>query len=78
MRPGAKFVFTLDWSHNIIDADLNRARGGFEFFEEDENYIYELAQWYPRMAAYTDYAGWQNKQFTGRGEFALTFCHPSI
>ena len=27
--------------------------------------------WYPRVAAYTDYEGWQNKQFLGRGEFTL-------
>ncbi|MEM9645330.1 MAG: M1 family metallopeptidase, partial [Planctomycetota bacterium] len=31
----------------------------------------EIAQWYPRVASYTDYAGWQHKQFLGRGEFTL-------
>src|SRR3546814_5164451 len=25
------------------------------------------------MAVYSDFEGWQNKQFTGRGEFALVF-----
>ncbi len=48
-----------------------RARGGYEFFEDDDNYIYEIAQWYPRVVAYTDYEGWQHKQFLGRGEFTL-------
>ena len=32
-----------------------------------------LPKWYPRLCVYSDFEGWQNKQFTGRGEFALTF-----
>jgi hypothetical protein len=32
-----------------------------------------MAEWFPRMAVYSDFEGWQNKQFLGRGEFALTF-----
>jgi hypothetical protein len=32
-----------------------------------------MSQWYPRMCVYSDFQGWQNKQFTGRGEFALVF-----
>jgi hypothetical protein len=73
LQPGKHVELNIDWSHNIIDADLNRARGGYEYFKEDKNYIYEIAQWYPRMVAYTDYAGWQHKQFLGRGEFTLEF-----
>ncbi len=71
LAPGAKLVFSVAWSHNIVDATVVRARGGYEYFPEDGNYLYEIAQWYPRMAAYTDYAGWQHKQFLGRGEFTL-------
>ena len=44
---------------------------GYEFFEDDGNYIYEMAQWFPRLCAYTDVTGWQHKQFLGRGEFTL-------
>ena len=73
MTSGSNFIFQIDWEYNIIDADLNRARSGYEFFKKDKNYIYEIAQWFPRMAAYTDYTGWQNKQFLGSGEFALEF-----
>ena len=32
-----------------------------------------MAQWYPRLCVYSDFQGWQHHQFTGRGEFALTF-----
>jgi hypothetical protein len=48
-------------------------RSGYEYFEDDKNYLYEIAQWFPRMAAYYDVYGWQNKQFLGDGEFTLEF-----
>ena len=48
-------------------------RGGYEYFPEDGNYLFTMAQWYPRLCVYSDNQGWQNHQFTGRGEFALTF-----
>ncbi|MEM9388877.1 MAG: M1 family metallopeptidase [Bacteroidota bacterium] len=67
------FTFSLDWSYQIYDRMMVDGRGGFEYFPEDGNYAYTCAQWFPRMAVYDDYEGWQNKQFIGRGEFALTF-----
>ena len=44
-----------------------------EVFPEDGNYVYTIAQLFPRMCVYDDYEGWQNKQFLGRSEFALPF-----
>ncbi len=35
--------------------------------------MFTMAKWYPRLCVYSDFQGWQNHQFTGRGEFALTF-----
>ena len=32
-----------------------------------------MTQWYPRLCVYSDFQGWQNHQFVGSGEFALTF-----
>ncbi|MDG2123860.1 MAG: M1 family metallopeptidase, partial [Verrucomicrobiales bacterium] len=66
-------VIRVEWENAIVDAKTIRARGGYEYFEKDKNYIYEIAQWYPRLAAYTDVNGWQHKQFLGRGEFTLEF-----
>ncbi|MDG2221325.1 MAG: M1 family metallopeptidase [Rubripirellula sp.] len=71
LKPGQSFEFHVDFSFNIVNAKLMSARGGFEFFEKDKNYIYEMAQWFPRVVSYTDYTGWQHKQFLGRGEFTL-------
>ena len=73
LESGKSTVLKISWEHNIVDAKTNRARGGYEYFDEDKNCIYEIAQWFPRMVAYTDYAGWQNKQFLGSGEFTLEF-----
>jgi len=73
LRTGQSFRLTIDYHYRIIDATSMRARGGYEFFEKDKNYIYQIAQWYPRVAAYTDYAGWQHDPFLGAGEFALEF-----
>lgn len=73
LRSGQDVVFSVDWKYNIVDAKKIGTRGGFEFFKDDGNYIYEIAQWFPRMAAYTDYTGWQHKQFLGAGEFTLEF-----
>ncbi|MGD1841723.1 MAG: M1 family metallopeptidase [Thermonemataceae bacterium] len=70
---GGSFTFSLDWAFNINDANKMGARGGYEYFPKDDNYLYEMAQWFPRMCSYNDVYGWQNKQFLGRGEFALTF-----
>ncbi len=73
LEQGETFEFSIDWDHNIIDEEVIGGRGGYEYFEEDDNYIFGLAQWFPRLAAYTDYTGWQNRQFLGRGEFTLEF-----
>ncbi|MGV3504870.1 MAG: M1 family metallopeptidase [Adhaeribacter sp.] len=73
LQPGERFRFRIDWSYNISDRMTIGGRGGYEYFAEDGNYLYTITQWYPRMAVYSDFQGWQNKQFTGTGEFALTF-----
>jgi hypothetical protein len=73
LKPGGSFVFKIAWDFPINDCKHLNARTGYEFFEEDGNCIYTIAQWFPRMAAYTDYAGWVNKQFLGTGEFTLEF-----
>ncbi|MFN5914493.1 MAG: M1 family metallopeptidase, partial [Chitinophagaceae bacterium] len=48
-------------------------RGGYEYFADDDNNLYSITQWFPRLAVYSDFQGWQHLQFTGGAEFALTF-----
>lgn len=73
LAPGEKVTFSIRWWYNTTPRSESGARGGHEYFPEDGNYIYTITGWFPRMAVYSDFQGWNNKQFTGRGEFALTF-----
>jgi hypothetical protein len=78
LPPGQKISFSIAWSYNISDGMMANERTQFEFFPEDGNYLYAIAQWFPRMCVYDDYQGWQHKQFLGQGEFALPFGDYSV
>lgn len=73
LRPGEKYSFNVEWSFNILDRSVFGQRSGMEYFPEDGNHLYTIAQFFPRMCVYDDYQGWQNKQFLGRSEFTLPF-----
>ncbi|RXK57704.1 M1 family peptidase [Lacibacter luteus] len=73
LKPGQKFVFKIDWNYKIPDRGVWGSRGGYEYFAEDGNSVFTMSQFYPRMAVYSDFQGWQNTQFSGGAEFALTF-----
>lgn len=73
MHTGDKFSFKIKWWYNINDHVNDGGRSGYEYFKENDNRIYVMAQFYPRMAVYNDVEGWQNAQFFGRDEFALPF-----
>lgn len=73
LKKGEKFIFKIDWNYNIPNRMAMGGRGGYENFQEDGNDLYTITQWFPRMCVYSDFKGWQNNQFTGRGEFALVF-----
>ena len=73
LKSGAQFKFSIKWWYNINNHVEKRGRSGYEFFPEDGNRAYVIAQFYPRLAVYNDVEGWQNHQFWGNGEFALNF-----
>ncbi|HOO08443.1 MAG TPA: M1 family metallopeptidase [Cyclobacteriaceae bacterium] len=73
LKRGEAYSFHIEWSYNINDRMKVGGRSGLEYFPEDKNYVYTIAQWFPRMCVYDDYVGWQNKQFLGRSEFATVF-----
>ncbi|MBA4050581.1 MAG: aminopeptidase, partial [Erythrobacter sp.] len=77
LAPGETVEFAMEWAFNIVEEDAVVARSGYEHFPDDPrkggNDIFLLAQWFPRMVAYSDYEGWHNKEFLGRGEFTLEF-----
>jgi hypothetical protein len=73
LKPGQKYIFKVNWNYKIPDKLTRYGRGGYEYFAEDDNNLYSIAQWYPRLAVYSDFQGWQNMQFAGGSEFAVTF-----
>lgn len=72
LKSKEQISFSIKWNFNIPDHTVDRARSGYEEFA-DGNRAYVIAQFFPRMAVYNDVEGWQNHQFWGNGEFALTF-----
>ncbi|MDB3977186.1 M1 family metallopeptidase [Flavobacteriaceae bacterium] len=72
LAPGDSYSFDIKWWYNIVNHTIDRARSGYEVFD-DGNKGYVIAQFFPRMAVYSDVEGWQNSQFWGRDEFALPF-----
>ena len=73
LKSGAKTTIKLKWWYNINNRMEIGGRSGYEYFPEDENYLYTIAQFFPRLCVYNEVEGWQHKQFLGNGEFALPF-----
>lgn len=68
LQPDARVVMEIDW-HFRLHPD--GTRGGRELVSD--GWIYEVAQWYPRLAVYDDVSGWNTDQFLGTGEFFTEF-----
>ncbi|MFT6918537.1 MAG: hypothetical protein ACJA2G_001156 [Cognaticolwellia sp.] len=73
LKSGGSVELNINWNYQLHEQKVLGGRSGYEYFKEDDNYLYEVASWFPRAAAYYDVMGWQNKQFIGSGEFALEF-----
>lgn len=73
LKSGDSVELNINWNYQLHEQKVLGGRSGYEYFKEDDNYLYEVASWFPRAAAYYDVMGWQNKQFIGSGEFALEF-----
>ncbi len=74
LKSGESTSFSIAWSYPITDRSMYLlSREGYEYFPADDNTVYLIAHWFPRMAVYNDTEGWQNQQFQKLGEFALEF-----
>ena len=72
LRPRSSRKLSIRWALPLFDKVATGARSGFEMLADGAP-IYVAAQWFPRAAAYTDYAGWQLKPFLQQGEFSTEF-----
>ena len=65
LPPGGVTVLDLAYAFNVPEHGADRmGRDGS---------LYEIAQWYPRMAVYDDVHGWNTDQYLGQGEFYLEY-----
>jgi len=64
---GEVMELEIDWNFRVPD----NGRGAKE--QLNDGFIYEMAQWFPRMSVFDDVNGWETDQFLGRGEFYLNF-----
>ncbi|MEP7176985.1 MAG: M1 family metallopeptidase [Gemmatimonadales bacterium] len=68
LPPHRQQLLELSWSFPF---GANSNRMGTE--DLDGSTIYEVAQWYPRLAVYDDVRGWNTEQYLGQGEFYLEY-----
>jgi hypothetical protein len=64
-------VTSLDIGYSFQVPEHGADRMGREQFAE--GWLYEIAQWYPRLAVYDDIRGWNTEQYLGQGEFYLEY-----
>ncbi|MBN1339127.1 MAG: M1 family metallopeptidase [Bacteroidales bacterium] len=69
--PGKTAKLNIKWHYNINNLKKNWGRSGYDPYEGQDEGVYAIAQFYPRLCVYNDY-GWQIKQFVS-AEFALEF-----
>jgi Peptidase family M1 domain len=68
LPPGGRQALEIGWSFPF---GPNSNRMGLELI--DGSNVYEVAQWYPRLAVYDDVRGWNTEQYLGQGEFYLEY-----
>jgi hypothetical protein len=62
---GEKILIKINYSFSIPVYGADRM--GRKKFKD--GYVYEIAQWYPRMCVYDDVEGWNTLPYMGLGEF---------
>jgi len=62
-------TLSLDFAFQVPEHGSDRM--GRERFTE--GWLYEIAEWYPRLAVYDDVRGWNTEQYLGQGEFYLEY-----
>ncbi len=66
---GGTIDIRIDWTFLIPEYGADRLGR----FQSVDGWVYELAQWYPRMYVYDDVDGWNPMPYIGQGEFYLEY-----
>ncbi|HVX89397.1 MAG TPA: M1 family metallopeptidase [Gemmatimonadales bacterium] len=65
LAPGATLSLGIGWRFTVPPYGAGRMG--------HDGTLYELGQWYPRMAVYDDVTGWNHEPYIGAGEFYLEY-----
>jgi len=65
LRPGKKVEIAMNYTFAIPEKGADRMGR----MKAEDGWIYEIAQWYPRIAVFDDVEGWNTLPYLGPGEF---------
>lgn len=66
---GSKVTLHIDFAFEVPEHGTDRMGRG----KTQNGWIYEIAQWFPRMCVYDDLQGWNVLPYLGQGEFYLEY-----
>jgi hypothetical protein len=69
LKAGASIQLKIDYTFDIPEYGTDRMAR----LNTKNGWIYEIAQWYPRMEVYDDVSGWNTIPYIGAGEFYLEY-----
>ncbi|MBI1723577.1 MAG: M1 family metallopeptidase [Gemmatimonadetes bacterium] len=69
LPPRTAVDVAMSFAFNVPEHGADRM--GRERF--GDGWLYEMAQWYPRLCVYDDIRGWNIEQYLGQGEFYLEY-----
>ena len=68
LPPHSEAQVAIGWHHTVPQ----RGRTGRER-QPHGDWLYQVAEWFPRLAVYDDVRGWNTDQYLGSGEFYLEY-----
>jgi hypothetical protein len=66
---GTKLQIKIDYAYDIAEYGTDRTGR----LKTKDGWIYDIAQWYPRMEVYDDISGWNTIPYLGASEFYLEY-----
>lgn len=69
LKPGTSIQIKIAYSFTVPEYGTDRMGR----LNTKNGWIYEVAQWYPRMEVYDDILGWNTLPYLGAGEFYLDY-----
>ncbi|MBF9252067.1 M1 family metallopeptidase [Pontibacter sp. 172403-2] len=69
LEPGDKITISIEYAFTVPEYGTDRMGR----LKTKNGWIYEIAQWYPRMEVYDDVSGWNTLPYLGAGEFYLEY-----